>query len=161
TEEHEAEERRRESEARFQQLADNIDGYFWLNAPDDSRFYYLSPGYEKIKGQSCASLYQRPESWTDVIHPDDLAGVLAVVAEPLRKERQVEYRIVRPDGSVRWIRDRAFPVRNEAGDIYRVAGIGEDVTERKQAEAAVREYYERVQALSRQLLMVREEERRH
>jgi PAS domain S-box-containing protein len=157
-----AEEKLRESEALFRQLADNIDGYFWLNALDDSRFYYVSPGYEKIKGQSCAGLYQRPQSWTDVIHPEDLAGVLAVVGAPFgQAPRQVEYRIVRPDGAVRWIRDRAFPVRNAAGEVYRVAGIGEDVTERKQAEQEVREYYERVQALSRQLLTVREEERRH
>jgi PAS domain S-box-containing protein len=162
TEQRAAEERLRESEVRFQQLANNIDGYFWLNAPDDSRFYYLSPGFEKIKGQSCEYLYQHPESWTDVIHPEDRERVLAVVGMPLRGgPRQVEYRIVRPDGSVRWIRDRAFPVRDSGGEVYRVAGIGEDVTERKQAEQELREYYERVQALSHQLLTVREEERRH
>jgi PAS domain S-box-containing protein len=162
TEQRAAEERLRESEARFQQLVDNIDGYFWLNAPDDSRYYYLSPGYEKITGRSRDHRYQHPESWTDPIHPADRERVLAVVGTPLRDApRQIEYRIVRPDGSVRWLRDRAFPVRNEAGEVCRVAGIGEDVTERKHAEQELREYYERVQALSRQLLTVREEERRH
>ena len=140
TEQRQAEERLRESEERFQQLAHHIDGYFGLNAPDDSQFHYVSPGYEKITGRSCASQYQHPESWTDVIHPDDRARVLAIVGEPLHNEaRQVEYRIVRPDGAVRWIRDRAFPVRNAAGTVYRVAGIGEDITAQKQAEETLRE----------------------
>jgi PAS domain S-box-containing protein len=156
-----AEERLRESEERFHQLAENIDGYFWLNSLDDREMYYLSPGYEKITGRSCASLYQQPESWADIIHPEDRAYVLDVAQMPLLPEgRQAEYRILRPDGSVRWIRDRAFPVRNASGEVYRVAGIGEDVTQRRQAEEKVREYYERVQALSRQLLTVQEEQRR-
>jgi PAS domain S-box-containing protein len=162
TAEKQAEKRLRETQEWFSQLATNIDGYFWLNAPDDSQMYYMSPGYEKITGHTCASLYQRPESWTELIHPDDRERILAVVQEPYNDgPRQMEYRIERPDGSVRWIRDRAFPVRNETGQVYRIAGIGEDITERKKAEEKLRDYHERVQALSRQLLIAHEEERRH
>jgi len=161
TERKQAEERHRESEERFRQLAENIDGYVWLTSLDDSEVYYLSPGYEKITGRSCASVYQDPESWTKIIHPDDRDRVLAVARGPLRNEvRQLEYRIVRPDGSVRWIRDRAFPVRNAAGAVYRIAGIGEDITARKQAEEDLRQSYERVQALSRQLIAAQDTERR-
>jgi PAS domain S-box-containing protein len=154
--------RLRESEAQFQQLAANVEGYVWLNSLDDSRMYYMSPGYEKITGYSCQDLYEHPESWIDIIHPEDLPRVLAVARGPHADEpRQVEYRIVRPDGSVRWIRDRAFPVRDSAGQIYRIAGIGEDITERKEAETKVREYHERLEALSRHLLCIQEEERCH
>ncbi len=162
TQRQQAERRLRESEERFRELAANIDGYFWLNAPDDSEMYYISPGYEKITGYSCESLYQRPASWTEIIHPEDRERVLAVVLKPIHTEgRELEYRIVRPDGSIRWIRDRVLSIRNDAGEIERVAGIGEDITERKQAEAKLQEYYERVKGLSRQLLTVQEEERRH
>jgi PAS domain S-box-containing protein len=122
----------------------------------------MSPGWEKITGRSCESLYQHPESWTEIIHPEDRARILGIVQPPLCTEgRQIEYRIVRPDGAIRWIRDRAFAIRNEAGAVHRVAGIGEDITERMQAEAKIQEYYEREQALSRQLLTIQEEERRH
>ncbi len=156
------EEQLRETGELFGQLATNIDGYFWVNAADDSAMFYMSPGYEKITGRSCAGLYERPESWTEIIHPDDREQVLALVSGLFGEEpRQMEYRIVRPDGSIRWVRERAFPVRDASGEVYRVAGFGEDVTGRRQAEEKVREYYGRVQALSRRLLAVQEEERRH
>jgi len=161
TERRQAEEQIRENEQKFQQLARNIEGYFWLNSPDNSQMYYMSPGYEKITGRSCADLYQRPESWTEIIHPEDRERVLALAGEPLRTEaRQLEYRIVRSDGTVRWVRDRAFPVRDSSGQVYRVAGIGEDMTERKQAEDTLKENAARLQALSRRLVEVQEEERR-
>jgi PAS domain S-box-containing protein len=139
TEQWQAEERLRESEERFHQLAANIEGYFWLNSPDDSQMFYMSPGYEKITGRTCASVYKCPHSWTDIIHPEDRPRVLANVSKPLRDDaRQIEYRIVCADGSIRWIRDRAFAVRNAASEVYRVAGIGEDITEQKIAEEELR-----------------------
>ncbi|HEX8200739.1 MAG TPA: PAS domain S-box protein, partial [Isosphaeraceae bacterium] len=96
-----AEERLRESEERFRQLAENIDGYFWLNALDDDQFFYISPGYETVTGRRCEDLYRRPRSWTESIHPEDRDHVLAAVGASFDAEpRQVEYRIVRPDGSV-------------------------------------------------------------
>jgi PAS domain S-box-containing protein len=154
------EDRRREIEERFIQLAEHIDGYFWLNSLDDREMYYMSPGYEKLTGRSCASLYQRPESWTEIIHPDDRERILLVMLGPPDKEaRTLEYRIVRPDGSIRWIRDRAFPVRDSAGKVYRIAGIGEDVTEHKQAEQELANYASRLQTLSHRLVEVQEEER--
>jgi PAS domain S-box-containing protein len=96
---------------------------------------YVSPAYEVIWGRSLRELYSKPRDWLDAIHPEDRDRVLkASQTKQLAGAYDEEYRIVRPDGSVRWIRDRAFPVQNEgAGDI-RVAGIAEDITERKRAD---------------------------
>jgi PAS domain S-box-containing protein len=134
TERRQAEEHLRETQERFEQLAANIDGYFWLNSPNDGRMHYMSPGYERVTGISCESLYQRPSIWTEIIHPEDIERVLA---ETLNTSdfvaRQIEYRIQKRDGTVRWLRDRAFPVHNAAGEVYRIAGVGEDITAQKTA----------------------------
>jgi PAS domain S-box-containing protein len=99
-----------------------------------SQILYVSPGYEEIWGRTCASLYARPRDWLAAVHPDDRERVLqAALAKQFQGPYHQVYRIVRPDGSVRWIEDRAFPVRNEAGEVYRFAGIAEDITLRKQA----------------------------
>jgi PAS domain S-box-containing protein len=126
-----AEEALRESEERFRQVTENIREVFWLAVLDKSRILYVSPGYEEIWGRSCASLYDAPQSWLEAVHPEDRHRVReAVLAKQMAGTYDEEYRIVRPDGSVRWIRDRAFPIRDEAGTVYRLAGIAEDITER-------------------------------
>lgn len=126
-----AEEALRESEERFRQVTENIREVFWLAVLDKSRILYVSPGYEEIWGRSCASLYDAPQSWLEAVHPEDRHRVrAAVLAKQMAGTYDEEYRIVRPDGSVRWIRDRAFPIRDEAGTVYRLAGIAEDITER-------------------------------
>jgi PAS domain S-box-containing protein len=123
----------RQSEERFRQLAENIREVFWLSDPEKNQILYISPGYEQIWGRSCESLYSFPRSWLDSIHPDDRERVLvAALTKQVDGQYDVQYRIVRPDGLVRWIRDRAFPVKDTSGTIYRVAGIAEDITEQKQ-----------------------------
>ena len=130
----------RESEQRFRQMAENIREVFWMTSPDKSEMLYVSPAYEEIWGRTCHSLYKEPRSWLDAIHPEDRARVMAAA-----HEKQVggaydeEYRIVRPDGAIRWIRDRGFPVTDHAGQVYRIAGIAEDITGRKRAEDALHE----------------------
>ncbi|MGH7209451.1 MAG: PAS domain S-box protein, partial [Nitrospiraceae bacterium] len=122
----------RESEERFRQLAENIREVFWLGDPEKARIFYISPGYEEVWGRTCASLYASPRSWLDAIHPEDRDRVFtAATTKQVSGEYAEEYRIVRPDGSVRWIRDRAFPIRDASGQVYRIAGIAEDITERK------------------------------
>jgi PAS domain S-box-containing protein len=129
----------RDSEERFRQLAENIREVFWLSTPDKNRIVYVSPAYETIWGRSCQSLYDSPRDWLDAIHPDDREQVLeAALREQQTGIYDKEYRIARPDGDIRWIRDRAFPVRDSRGEIYRVAGIAEDITERKEADEALR-----------------------
>ena len=125
----------RESEQRLGQLAENIDEVFWMVTSDSSKILYISPAYEKIWGRSCESLYDQPNSWNDAIHPQDREIAMTKLEQQTQGEfTDAEYRIVRPDGSIRWIRDRGFPVHDEQGKVYRFAGIAEDITSRKQAE---------------------------
>ena len=119
----------RESEERFRQVTENIREVFWMTDPGKQEMLYVSPAYEEIWGRSCGSLYRAPLSWLDAIHPDDLERVRqAAMADQAGGGYVEEYRIVRPDGTIRWIRDRAFPVHNASGVVYRIAGIAEDVT---------------------------------
>ena len=127
-----AEEALRESHECLRQLAEHIREVFWLTDPSKMHMIYISPGYEDIWGRSCSSLYASPQSWLDAIHPDDQPRIRqAMLTQQLTGSYDVEYRIIRPDGVIRWIWDRAFPVRDETGQVYRIAGIAEDITERK------------------------------
>jgi PAS domain S-box-containing protein len=127
----------RASEERFRQLAENIREVFYLTDLQSHRTLYISPAYEEVWGRTCQSLYEDMKSFLDSIHPDDRDAVLRayVSHSPFLRE----YRIFRPDGSMRWICDRGFPIRNEKGQVYRLAGIAEDITERKRAEHALQE----------------------
>ncbi len=136
----------RESEERFRQMAENIREVFWLTTADLSKMLYISPAYEAVWGQSRESLYREPRSFSAAIHAEDRSRVIAIVERDREKGFEVEYRVVRPDGSIRWIRDRGFPIRDESGHFYRVAGIAEDITERKEAEDALRQSEERFAA---------------
>ena len=128
-----AEEALQESEGRFRQLVEIIREVFWLTDLEKKAILYISPGYEAIWGRSCASLYAAPQNWLEAIHPEDRPRVVeAAHTKQVPGDYDEEYRIVRPDGSIRWIRDRAFPVKNEAGEVYRLAGIAEDITEQKE-----------------------------
>ncbi len=125
----------RQSEERFRQLAENIQDVFWILEPMQPQLLYVSPAYEKLWGHSCSSLQTNFMQWFDSIHPEDRDRVqTAFFSSALQGEYDQEYRIVRPDRSMRWIRDRGFPVKNELGEVYRVAGIAEDITERKVVE---------------------------
>ena len=117
------------SEQRFRQVVEIIKEVFWLTNPGMTEVLYVSPAYEFIWGRPCEALYDSPRAWLDAVHSEDRERVLeAVMVKPIRGDYDEKYRIVRPDGSIRWIRDRGFPVRDEAGNIYRIAGIAEDIT---------------------------------
>ncbi|PSB13908.1 histidine kinase [filamentous cyanobacterium Phorm 46] len=134
TEFHSAVEQLRASEERFRQLAENIHEVFWIREPNQKQIVYVSPACEKIWNLSCEILYSEPEAFWDAIHSDDRDRVKAAFEKQVRGDYDEEYRVVRSDGSVCWVRDRAFPVRNETGEIYRIVGIAEDITQRKLAE---------------------------
>lgn len=132
-----AEEKLQESETRFRQLAESIQEVFWMVEPAKNQIIYISPSYEKIWGRTVESLYQNRASFIDAIHPEDRQRIVdAFPKQPLGTYDE-EYRIIRPDGTLRWIRDRAFPIRNPLGTVYRFAGIAQDVTEQKQLERTV------------------------
>ncbi|MBD3243010.1 MAG: PAS domain S-box protein, partial [Chitinivibrionales bacterium] len=126
-----AQEAVRESEERFRQIAENIHEAFWLEDAHTGRLLYLSPLYETIWGSPRDVLLDDPAHWFDAVHPHDREGVAAVMDPPPLEEVNTEFRIIRPDGATRWIRVRLFPIRNDAGVVYRRAGIAADVTEYK------------------------------
>jgi PAS domain S-box-containing protein len=146
TERKRAEEALRESQERFYQVAENIREVFWMTDPEKNRMIYVSPGYEDIWGRTCESLEASPRSWLEAIHPDDRDRVLqAALTKQISGTYDEEYRIVRPDGSTRWIWDRAFPVRDASGRVYRITGIAEDITDRKNVEEELRASEERLE----------------
>lgn len=136
-----AEERLLESEERFRQLTENITEVFWMTSAGMTEMLYISPGYERIWGRTCKSLYEKPDDWLDAIHPDDRSKIekASRTFPDLGAIEEVEYRIIRPDGSIRWIRAKAFPVRDASGQVYRIAGIAEDITDRKSTEKALKD----------------------
>ncbi|HLO50450.1 MAG TPA: PAS domain S-box protein [Kamptonema sp.] len=134
TELHRTLEELRASEERFRQMAENIHEVFWMIDPNQKQILYVSPACEQIWGCSRQSLYEDPQSLVSVVHPDDRDRVRAFMEKNQPDEYAHEYRILRPDGSVCWIRDRAFPIQNESGKVYRIVGIAEDITQRKLAE---------------------------
>jgi PAS domain S-box-containing protein len=135
-----AETRLRESEERFRQLAEHIQEVFWMTTAEGAHVIYVSPTYEEIWGRGRQSLYEHPEEWLQAVHEEDRERVAAA----FRQESLAaggfdqEYRIIRPDGSVRWIRDRGFPVRSEQGNVYRIAGIAQDITRLREADEMLR-----------------------
>ena len=144
TERKQAEAALRDSEEKFRQLADNITDVFWISSPDLSTILYLSPGYELIWGSSRESLQANPHQWLEAVLPEERQRVAAVFATLRDQETavSVEYQITRPDGTVRWIHDRGFQVRDAAGKVVRLAGIASDITERKRAALELAEHKE-------------------
>jgi PAS domain S-box-containing protein len=126
-----------ESDEQFHQLVDNITDAFWIRSPDLSKVHFISPAFEKIWGRSVNSLYDKPHQWTDFILPEDRERVLAAFAALTggAPNLDIEYRITRPDGEVRWVRVRGFQVRDATNKLIRHTGIVTDITERKLIEA--------------------------
>ena len=145
-----AEQALQSSEQKFRQLAENVREVFWMMPREADRVLYASPAYEQIWGRSVESLYQNPMAWMEAIHPDDLERAHSVFEKQVQGEAiESEYRIRTPEGQEKWIRDRAFPIRDQAGRLIRIGGIAEDITERKEAERALRESEEGLAAAQR------------
>jgi two-component system, sensor histidine kinase and response regulator len=116
-------------------IVQHIDEVFFWRDPASLKPYFVSHAYERIWGQSCLSAYADPSSWIESIHPEDLERVTREFEHAATTtQAQIEYRIIRPDGDVRWIWARTFSVPTEAGSAMRLIGIAQDVTERKHAE---------------------------
>jgi PAS domain S-box-containing protein len=144
-----AEEALRKSEERFREMAENIREVFWLFDVTEQRVIYVSPAYEEIWGRSIETLYDRYEEWAESIHPDDLSHAEESFGKIIEAGggQPREYRIIHSDGTVRWVSDRGFPIADESGKVLRVAGIAEDITERKRTDEELRQYSERLRIL--------------
>jgi PAS domain S-box-containing protein len=130
----------RRSEQRFRSLAESIREVFWLYSPESGRLLYLSPAFRSIWGRSPEEALANPEVWFQGVHPDDRSRVRRAWAGSLAAgEYDEEYRVLRPDGEMRWVYERAFPVADSRGRVQQVSGIAVDITERKEAEEALRQ----------------------
>jgi PAS domain S-box-containing protein len=130
----------RESNEKFHQMAENITDVFWVRSPDMRELHYLSPAFERVWGRTRESLYANPRQWTEAVLAEDRERVLAAFATLMADAPNisVEYRILRPDGEIRWVHVRGFQVRDAAGKLIRLTGIVTDITARKQNEQALR-----------------------
>jgi len=131
-----AEQALQESEAKFRQLAETIREVFFVFDPVANRAIYVSPGYEQIWGRTCASIYENQDSWQEAVHPEDADRIRALAAARRDGEpAHWEYRIRTAEGQEKWIRSRSFPVFDAGGNVVRVVGIAEEITEQKRYEA--------------------------
>jgi len=131
----------KESEARFRQIAENIKEVFWLFDWQQQQVLYISPAYDIIWGKPRESLYERYDDWAESIHPDDLPYAEESFNRILETGggEPREYRIIRPDGSERWVSDTGYAIKDENGIVTRITGIAEDITERKQLESQLQQ----------------------
>jgi PAS domain S-box-containing protein len=134
-------------DGQFRELMAHLQQVFWIKNAADSAALYVSPAYEKVWGRTCQSLYDNFQTLVESVHPDDRERVaLTMTRKGETRGYDHEFRILRPDGVVRWIWERCYPVRDAAGETVRFAAIADDITERKAAEkersrlAAITEY---------------------
>ena len=128
-----------ESEERFRYLAENIHQVFWVRDPQTGQIVYLSPAYETVWGRSRQSLFDQPFTFFETVHQDDRPLIMENFIRSAQGENtEMEYRILHPDGTERWIHSESFPVRDKQGAITRIVAITEDITARRHAEDALR-----------------------
>jgi diguanylate cyclase (GGDEF)-like protein/PAS domain S-box-containing protein len=139
TERKRAEAALRRSEEQFRQLAGNIPQVFWITDVHHRETIYISPAAAVLTGRPLQGLLDWPRELIRSVHPEDRRRVYEARKAAAHAGYDQTYRVVRPDGTTRWVNDRAFPVMDENGNLYRIAGITEDVTDRKLAEERLRQ----------------------
>ena len=133
----------KESEEKFKELASNLGEVIWVR--QDEQLIYINPAYEKVWGKTCQSLYDNPHSFIDSIHPDDKERIVQVYLSENYTSKGLfdeQFKIINPDGTIRWIWARTFPICDENGKIIRRVGIGDDITKIKDYEESLRQAME-------------------
>ncbi|WP_071189940.1 PAS domain-containing protein [Trichormus sp. NMC-1] len=141
-----AEEALRMSEEKFRHFSENTQTLIWMASKDGKETLYINPAYEKIWGRSCQSLFDNPQSWKEAIHPEESDRILTEIKEHHQKAEptSLQYRIIQPNGAIRWIWSRCFPIKNEQGDLEYFGSVTEDITEYKQVEEERKKTQERL-----------------
>lgn len=129
-----AQEKLKHNEAIFRQFAEHIHSVFWMSDPENKEIIYVSPAYDEIWGRSREEFKINARAFVDSIAPEDRQMVMDSFQHHHRGPFEKNYRVLRPDGSVRWIKDRSYPVKDESGTVYRVVGIAEDFTQLREAQ---------------------------
>jgi diguanylate cyclase (GGDEF)-like protein/PAS domain S-box-containing protein len=124
----------RESEEQFHQLANNIPQIFWICDARQKEMIYVSPAYAHVTGQPIDALREDARRWLEAVHEEDRERVRSARIAAANGKYDEVFRVVRPDGTIRWVRDRAFPIHNAQGKVYRIAGIAEDITDMRESE---------------------------
>lgn len=136
-----------ERELLFTQFADNMRDCFWITVPGGTRHLYISPAYEQLYGTPVKEAYERPLSFIEAIVPEDRPRMIDFINRDRERDpsqtfsSDIEFRIRRSDGEIRWLWTRAFPTFDENGNLYQVCGITHDITEKKEADRRVAEFY--------------------
>ncbi|MEN9226229.1 MAG: PAS domain S-box protein, partial [Thermostichus sp. DRC_bins_24] len=136
-----------ESEERFREMTEAINAVFFLHSADFSKVLYNSPACERIWGYRPEEIYTQPNLWLQSVHPEDQPKLLQALSQVKQGEQSGIYRIFHPDGTLRWLRSRCYPILNNQGEIVHIAGVTEDITEQKQAELALQESERRLKAI--------------
>lgn len=149
TEQKEREQKLRDRQEMLTHIGDNLGAVIWVSAPDEDVAEFIGEAYEEIWGRSTQSLREEPQSFIDAIHEEDRPRVMEALEEQEENPESYDeiYRVVRPDGSVRWVRDRAFGVRNDEGELKRTVGIANDITDLKEKEEELTLQRDRFSAL--------------
>nr|WP_275976883.1 PAS domain S-box protein [Polyangium aurulentum] len=141
-------------ERMFRLIAETISDVFWVYEARLNKPIYVSPAYETIWGRSRKEFCEREGSFIDSVHPDDQDRVRAALPLQATGEYDIEYRAVRPDGTIRWVRDRAFPVKDASGELIQLVGLATDITEHKEAERLIRSQAAALRELSTPLVPI-------
>ncbi len=149
TERVQAQEASRESEARFKQLAEAVDDVFVLSDVKDWSVLYANSAYEKVWGRPLQHLYEDEGQWDEGIHPDDRVRVRESWERMVEQGEhyEEEYRVIHPESSMRWVRSRVYPVRDQSGQLYRIAEVVQDITARKAAELELQTHRDHLEEL--------------
>lgn len=146
-----AEEELRQSEEKFRQITENMGEVFWLRNEENNKMLYINPAYEKVWGRTCQSLYDNPRSFIDTVYEPDKPAVFAEYEKYMKTGIfNLDYRIVRPDGKIRWINARTFPVKDSYDKIIRHTGIAVDITSRKEVEEIIQQKNEELNSINAQ-----------